>query len=75
MKVEIDGVEYIPKAEVKPITDDSLQRCLEVLTETRYFKQQHKMEGLAYNAIHALSPELANICPDAAYARIHGSEE
>lgn len=74
-KVFIDGIEYIPKAEVKPLNDKSLLKCLMVLTEMRYFKQNHKMEGLAYEAIKALSPELAELEPSVAFDRIRGDED
>jgi len=74
-KVVVDGVEYVPKAEIEPIADDRLQACLEVLTEMRYFNQHHKMKALAWNAINALSPDLAALDEDAAYERIHGTEE
>ena len=73
-KVIIDGIEYIPKAEVLPINDERLQNCLEVLTEMRHFNQYHKMMGLAWNAINALSPELAKLSEKAAYDLIHGKE-
>lgn len=74
-KVVIDGIEYVPKAEIPEITDKRLQECLEVLTEMRYFNQHHKMKALAWDAINALSPELAKLDEDAAYSRIHGEEE
>ena len=74
-KVVIDGVEYVPKAEIQPLNDERLQSCLMVLTEMRYFNQHHKMMGLAWNAINALSPELAKLEPDVAYTRIHGEPD
>lgn len=73
--VIVDGIEYVPKAQIEPITDDRIQKCLEVLTEMRYFNQSHKMKGLAYNAIEAISPELAKLPEDVAYERIHGTED
>jgi hypothetical protein len=73
-KVVIDGVEYIPKAEIKDLTDENLQRCLEVLTSMRYFHQDHKMMGNVWEAINALSPELGKLEPNEAYDRIHGTE-
>lgn len=75
MKVVIDGVEYVPKAKIKPLNDKRLQECLEVLTEMVYFNQNHKMKGLAWNAINALSPELAKLGERAMYDRVHGAEE
>ena len=73
-KVVIDGVEYIPKADVPSINNKSLQECLEILTEMRYHNQQYKMKALAWDAIHALSPELAELDEEAAYDRIHGGD-
>ena len=73
--VIIDGVEYVPKADIPEITDKRLQNCLEVLTEMRYHNQSHKMMSLAYDAIYALSPDLAMMSsndPEAAYTLIHG---
>lgn len=32
MKVIIDGVEYVPRAEVPELTDERLNQCLESLT-------------------------------------------
>ena len=73
--VFIDNIEYVPKAEIPELTDERLQSCLEVLTEMRYFNQNHKMKALAWNAINALSPELAKLSEEAAFERIHGAEE
>ncbi len=72
--VMIDGVEYVPKAEIHALNDSRLQECLEVLTEMRYFNQGHKMKALAWNAINALSPDLARLDENVAYDRIHGIE-
>jgi len=74
-KVVIDGIEYVPKAEIPELTDKRLHDCLMVLTEMRYFNQQHKMMGLAWNAINALSPELAKLDEDKAYSLIHGEDD
>ena len=73
--VVIDNIEYVPKAEVKPLNDERLQACLEVLTSMRYFNQYHKMMPLTWDAINAISPELAKLEPDAAYDLIHGVTE
>ena len=72
-KVIIDGIEYVPKAEIPELTDERLLSCLRTLTEMRYHNQNHKMKALAWNAIHALSPELAELDEEAAYDRIHGT--
>lgn len=72
-KVMIDGIEYVPKGDIPSLNDERLQACLEVLTEMRYHNQHHKMKALAWNAINALSPDLAKLDEDAAYERIHGA--
>ena len=33
MKVEIDGIEYVPKGEISPLNDKRLQGVLKVLAE------------------------------------------
>lgn len=75
----IDGVEYVPKAEVLPINDYRLQKCLESLTEIQYFHdQRHKHRAWAWDALNALSPELARLAgddPQKAFERIHGAED
>lgn len=78
-KVIIDGIEYVPKAEIPEITDERLQKCLESLTEIQYFhEQKHKHRAWAWDALRALSPELAELAahdPSAAFDRIHGTED
>lgn len=69
--VIIDGIEYVPKAEVPDLTDERLLRCLESLTEIQYFANQtHKHRSWAWNAMNALAPELAKLSSEAAYDRI-----
>lgn len=72
MKVFIDGVEYAPKVDLLAVTDGKVLECLKVLTSMRYFEQSHKMMANTYEAIAALSPELAELTPEAAYDLIHG---
>ena len=77
-KVVIDGIEYVPRAEVPELSDDRLQGALEALTSIQYFNERHKNRAVAWNALHALSPELAELAskdPQAAYERIHGCED
>lgn len=76
--VIIDNIEYVPKAEIPELTDDRLQKALEELTSIQYFNQQHKNRAVAWDAMNALAPELAKLAavdPQAAYERIHGTEE
>lgn len=75
MKVFIDGVEYAPKVDLSEIKDDKVLECLKVLTSMRYFEQNHKMMGNTYEAIAALSPELAELPPKEAYDLIHGDAD
>lgn len=78
MKVIIDGVEYVPRAEVPELTDERLKQCLESLTEIQYFSDQtHKHRAWAWDALNALAPELAELASrdsSAAWSRIHGEE-
>lgn len=71
-KVIIDGIEYVPKAEIPELTDARLKECLEVLTSMRYFGESYKMKAHAWDAINALAPELAKLDETAAYEHIHG---
>ena len=69
--VLIDGVEYVPKAAALKPENPNVLSCLKTLTEMRYFDQQLKMKALAWNAIHALSPELAELDEESAYNMVH----
>ena len=73
--VIIDGVEYVPKVEVPELTNERQIECLKVLTEMRYFGQNHKMQSLAYDAIKTLSPDIAELEPDKAFELVHGDED
>jgi hypothetical protein len=74
MNVIIDGVEYVPRAEIPALTDIRLQTALECLTEIQYFSEcPHKHRAWAWNALKALSPELAELAaenPQAAFDRV-----
>jgi hypothetical protein len=73
----IDGIEYVPRAEVPELTDARLKAALEELVSIQYFKQTNKAIPQAWNVLHALAPELAELAavdPRAAFERIHGTE-
>ena len=75
--VVIDGIEYIPRAEVPELTDERLKSALQELVSIQYFRQQHKAISQAWNVLDALSPELAKLAadnPKAAYERMHEQE-
>lgn len=73
MNVIIDGIEYVPRAEILPLNDEQLQACLESLTEIQYFSEEtHKHRAWAWDALNAISPDLAALPPEVAFERIHG---
>jgi len=72
--VFIDGIEYVPRAEIPPLTDERLQLALEELVSIQYFRETHKAIPQAWNVLNALAPELAKLAadnPKAAFDRIH----
>lgn len=77
--VFIDGVEYVPKAEVPEVKQPEIQRALESLAEIQYFSEcSHKHRAWAWDAMNALAPELAQLSadnPQAAYDRIRGTTD
>lgn len=71
--VMIDGIEYVPRAEIPPLDDDRLTQALKELVSPYYFGNWHKAKGNIYNAIEHLAPEIAALVaedPDAAYKRL-----
>jgi len=76
--VLIDGIEYVPKAEIPELNDQRLQSALEELTSMLYFREKHKALAQAWNVLDALAPELAKLAaddPHAAFERVHGRDE
>lgn len=77
-KVIIDGVEYVPRASVPPLTDYRLKQALQSLTEIQYFKEcSHKHRAWAWEALNALAPELAELAandPSAAFNRVRDTD-
>lgn len=75
--VLIDGVEYVPRAEIPALTDERLRRALKELTAIQYFRESHKAIAQAWDVLHTLAPELAELAgenPKAAFDRMHGTE-
>ncbi len=71
--VMIDGIEYVPRAEIPPLDDKRLKEALKELVSLYYFGDWHMARGRIYNAIECLAPELAALVddnPDAAYHRL-----
>lgn len=74
--VIIDGIEYVPRASIPPLDDARLKECLQHLTDIQYFK--HKIWAVAWDALNALSPELAELTAQdakAAYDRVHDPDD
>lgn len=73
--VIIDGVEYVPRASIPPLTDDALHHCLRELVSIQFFAEcRHKHRAWAWDALNALAPELAQLAADnprAAYDRLN----
>jgi len=78
-KVIIDGIEYVPKAEIPVITDKAMQSLLESLTEIQYFSDcSHKHRAWAWNALNAIAPQLAELSsknPVAAYDYVRRGDD
>lgn len=75
MTIIIDGIEYVPKAEVKPITDVRLKMALQHLTEIQYFSNQtHKHRAWAWDALDALAPELSTLPAKEAYHAVRSED-
>lgn len=76
--VIVDGIEYVPRGEIPELTDERLKLALGELVSILYFREHHKAVAQAWNVLHALAPELAELAekdPRAAWQRIHGSED
>jgi hypothetical protein len=76
--VLIDGIEYVPRAEIPELTDVRLKAALGELVSIQYFREHHKAVAQAWNVLNALAPELAELSandPRAAWQRIHGSDD
>jgi hypothetical protein len=71
MRVIIDGVEYVPKGEIPPLTDERLKMALLDLTSIQYFDDQtHKHRAWAWDALNALAPELSALPAKEAFDRV-----
>lgn len=77
-KVVIDGVEYVPRAEIPDLNDERLKAALKELVGLHYFGEWHKARARTWDAINALSPELAEMVsddPQAAHDRLSPPED
>lgn len=75
--VIIDGIEYVPRAEVPPLTDERLRRALKELVSIQYFREEHKAIAHAWDVLNTLAPDLAQLAadnPEAAYDRMRDTD-
>jgi hypothetical protein len=75
--VLVDGVVYVPLAEIPELTDERLKLALQDLVGMQYIREPHKAIAQAWNVLHILAPELAKLSaenPKAAYDRMHGKD-
>lgn len=72
-QVLIDGIEYVPRAEVPPFDDERVATALRELVSLHYFNDFHKARARTWDAINALAPDIAKLMSDdvqAAYYRL-----
>lgn len=72
--VMIDGIEYVPKADIPPLDDDRLTQAIAQLVSIQYFDQSSKAIASAWEVLRTLAPEVAELVannPSAAYRRFH----
>lgn len=72
--VMIDGVEYVPKADIPPLDDDRLTQAIAQLVSIQYFDDSSKAIAHAWEVLRTLAPEVADLVandPSAAYRRFH----
>jgi hypothetical protein len=77
MEVMIDGIIYVPRADIPEMTNERLKMALLCLTEIQYFNIEHKNRAVAWDALNALAPELAELAannPQAAFDRVRSEE-
>lgn len=70
MKVLINDIEYVPKAEAPRLDDHRVLECLHALVGFKYFNEPHKANNYIYDAIHAIAPEYNEMDVDVAYQSI-----
>ena len=76
MEVIINGIQYVPKCDVKQLNDVITQEVLEQLTSLRYFNlSTNKMRAQAWDAINAINSVVAKLSPSDAYNLVHGIDE
>jgi hypothetical protein len=63
MNVIIDGIEYVPKAEIPPTTDEKIEYVIKRLVGIQYFSEcTNKHRAWAWEALNELAPNIAELC-------------
>tara|TARA_Y100000310_G_scaffold332116_1_gene407075 strand:- start:1200 stop:1430 length:231 start_codon:yes stop_codon:yes gene_type:complete len=76
MNVIINDIKYVPENEIKPLDDERTKEVLEHLTSIRYFNlSTNKMRAQVWDAINAISPDIAKLDETTAYDLIHGEDK
>lgn len=73
-EVTVDGVVYVPLAEIPELTDERLKLALQGLVKIQYFDESRKAKAQAWDVLKILAPELAQLAaenPKAAFDRMH----
>lgn len=76
-EVIVDGVVYVPLAEIPELTDERLKRALQGLVKIQYFDESRRAKSQAWDVLNILAPELAQLAaedPKAAFDRMHHTE-
>lgn len=72
-EIVCNGIVYVPRAEIPELTDERLRRALAELVWIQASDEKHKARPRAWNVLHTLAPELAELVaidPDAAMRRL-----
>lgn len=62
--VLIDGIEYVPKNMVQSPSEKKILLAMKELVSIHYFDESRKAKALSWNALHTMSPELADLTSD-----------
>ena len=75
MNVLIDGIEYCPKTEIKPLDDERLKKALKQITAMRYFREDHKMMPNTWELLEILAPEVNKLTDKQAFDLFHHDDD
>lgn len=79
MKVVIDGIEYVPKADAVQPDDSKVKECIRELVSIQRFPEcSHKHRAWAWDALNAIAPNIAELCgkdPGEAFDLVNPEDE